>query len=182
MPTLLRTAKLPGSDVRVVALSSVGHKGFSQEFNFPDIKTDMRGTIPLNLYGQSKLANLLFVKSLARYYPQITTASVHPGTVKTDIWNKADGHPILRILLKPAIAMTGVTSEEGAKNQLWCCTSGDIKSGTYYEPIGKAGQESSLAKDDALAEKLWRWTEEELKIDGGSRWVKNEDMLERSGL
>jgi hypothetical protein len=73
----------------------------------------------------------------------------------------------------PVIMMTGVTVEEGAKNQLWCCTSGDVKSGTYYEPIGKAEQESSQARDDALAEKLWRWTEEELKIYGGPGWVKH---------
>jgi NAD(P)-dependent dehydrogenase (short-subunit alcohol dehydrogenase family) len=177
MPTLLHTARLPGSDVRVVVLSSVGHTGFSQKsFNFSDVKTDMRGTSAMTLYAQSKLANILFAKSLAQYYPQLTIASVHPGTVKTDIWKKADGHPILRRLVRPVIMMTGVTVEEGAKNQLWCCTSGDVQSGTYYEPIGKAEQESSQARDDALAEKLWTWTEEELKIYGGPGWVKHEDI------
>ncbi|GAB1207880.1 hypothetical protein APSETT445_006615 [Aspergillus pseudonomiae] len=36
-------------------------------------------------YGQSKLANILYARELARRYPDITTVSVHPGVITTGL-------------------------------------------------------------------------------------------------
>lgn len=174
MPMLLQTASRPKSDVRVVVVSSAGHRRFLGPLDFSVLKTDMRDTNNFSLYAQSKLANLLFAKSLAQRYPRITVVSVHPGTVNTGIWGKAGGYPILVKLLKPVISIAAMTVEEGAKSQLWCCTSTEVKSGTYYDPVAKIGNQSRLAKDDSLADKLWNWTEEELNACAGSGWIKLE--------
>ena len=64
----------------------------------------------------------------------------------------------------------GATPEVGCRNQLWCAVGKGVVSGTYYEPVGKAGAEPALAKDEELAEKLWEWTEQELASAGFEGW------------
>lgn len=51
----------------------------------------------------------------------------------------------------------------GIINHLWAATSPDVKTGSYYEPVGVPGKESALAKDENLSKKVWDWTEEQLE-------------------
>ena len=51
----------------------------------------------------------------------------------------------------------------GIMNHLWAATSPDVVSGNYYEPVGVPGKESTLARDEGLSDKLWKWTEEQLE-------------------
>lgn len=76
LPTLLKTAEAPNSDVRVINLASEGHM-FA-----PGIIYDQDALEPYQTfrrYGQSKLANILHARELQRRYPQITATSLHPG-------------------------------------------------------------------------------------------------------
>ncbi|KXJ84629.1 hypothetical protein Micbo1qcDRAFT_199100 [Microdochium bolleyi] len=59
----------------------------------------------------------------------------------------------------------GVDVPTGTLNQLWASTAKakDIVSGKYYEPIGVTGRGKPQIYDQALAEKLWEWTEKELE-------------------
>ena len=172
MPKLLKTAKEPGADVRVISMSSVGHKSFAPAggFDFKAIKTDMHEQSGLKIYGQSMLAKTLFAYSLAKRYPQLTTSSLHPGMVRTGVWYGEKSNPILIMALRPVLRLMGISPEEGARTQLWCGFSKSVKSGSYYEPVGKAGQEGKLSRDDGCAAKLWDWTTEELQQHGGSGW------------
>lgn len=173
MPKLLHTAALPSSDVRVVVLSSVGHRSFPPKcgIDFDSLKTTGGAWGPLALYAQSKLANILFVKGMAERYPQVTSVAVHPGTVASDIWGKAEGvNAILRWAIKPFVWLTASSSAEGAKTQLWAATAGGVRSGAYYEPVGKPNLESKLARDPAMIEKMWHWTEKELQSHETQGW------------
>ncbi|KAJ7611597.1 oxidoreductase [Roridomyces roridus] len=164
LPTLLRTAEAPGSDVRIVSLSSQGfvtHPGGG--IIFKDLKTTQgSGIVQAQRYGQSKLANLLYAVELARRYPQITSVSIHPGVVRTGLvsgqgmFSKA-----LIYITNPLSTMTPV---DGARNQLWVATADkqSIINGEYYEPVGKRGKHARKSRDVALAGKLWDWTENEL--------------------
>ena len=171
MPKLLATAR-NGSDVRVISMSSIGHKSFkpANGFEFGAFKSNMQNLSGMQLYGQAMLSKTLFAYSMAKRYPQITTTSLHPGTVRTNVWSGDKSNPILAMVLRPVIRLVGVTPEEGAKTQLWCGVSKDVKNGSYYEPIGKAGQEGQLSRDDELADKLWAWTSKELQAQGASGW------------
>ncbi|MCJ1475730.1 hypothetical protein MMC13_004394 [Lambiella insularis] len=171
MPKLLKTAAT-GADVRVISMSSVGHKSFKSTngFEFGALKSDMRSYSGMQLYGQAMLSKALFAYSLAKKYPQITTSSLHPGTVRTNVWGGDKSNPLLAMAIRPVIRLMGVSPEEGAKTQLWCSVSKDVKSGSYYEPVGKAGQEGKFSRDDGLADKLWEWTSKELEAQGGSGW------------
>ncbi|KAH8882154.1 NAD(P)-binding protein [Thozetella sp. PMI_491] len=174
MPKLLATTALPGADVRIVSMSSLGHKLFAPKEGilFDQVKTDMHTSGGQALYGHAMLAKTLFAHELSKRYPQITSSSLHPGTVKTDVWegNKDINFFIRTFVVKPYVCLTGVTHEEGAKTQLWLSFSKDVKNGEYYEPVGKAGKGSSQTLDDELARKLWEWTDKELQAYGTEGW------------
>jgi retinol dehydrogenase 12 len=171
LPTLLKTAKEPGADVRVVCLSSIGHISTSWHgIEFGQLKREMKWCPSLVRYAQSKLANILFAKELARRYPQITVVAVHPGVVDTELWRTMfSGWMGLGGLLNAGKKMVYTTVENGAKNQLWGATAkkgvgkGEVKSGEYYTPIGVPGNGSWQSQDMDLARRLWEWTEKELE-------------------
>ena len=172
IPTLLETAEKPGADVRVISLSSVGHAmaPVRKGIDFSLVKTDMSSSFTFIRYGQSKLANILFIKELAKQYPQITAVSIHPGVVNTELYRSTAKWLVLGSAIDLARRWAYTTVQDGAKNQLWASTArkgkegkGEVQSGEYYTPIGVQGQGNRWSKDEELAEKLWIWTETELK-------------------
>ncbi|KAH7139723.1 hypothetical protein B0J13DRAFT_67373 [Dactylonectria estremocensis] len=173
MPKLLETAALPGTDVRVISISSTMHRSFAprEGIVFDALRTPMSEMGGAARYAQAMLAKNLFARELAKRYPKIMSLAVHPGGVKSSAYDGTKdmnwlGHKLLLI----AIALTGVSPEEGAKGQLWCSFSKGTTNGTYYEPIGKPGKESGLSRDDELASKLWDWTNGELLKHGPFTW------------
>jgi NAD(P)-dependent dehydrogenase (short-subunit alcohol dehydrogenase family) len=161
LPTMLKTAvesSIPGS-VRIVNMSSDGHNhAISPGINFEDLT---RGNAWIR-YAQSKLANLLHSKALAKHYPTIISTSVHPGVVRTKIFEKMNSMyvNIMSAILGWAFFMT---VEEGAKTPLWAATANDgVVSGSYYTPIGVKSGGSGYARNEELEDQLWQWTEKEL--------------------
>lgn len=172
IPTMVETAELPGADVRVVSLSSAGHAlaSVTKGIDFSQLKTDMASSFTMTRYGQSKLANILFIKGLAKQYPNITAVSVHPGIVNTDLYQSMSTWSILGGAVDMVRRRFYTSVQDGAKNQLWACVArrgteakGEVESGEYYTPVGVQGQGSRFANDEELAEKLWVWTEAELE-------------------
>jgi len=163
LPVLDKTASEPGADVRVISLSSHGHLSWPKG----GLRLDLMKSPATELggyycYFQSKLANALWARQLAKKCPQLTVACIHPGLVYTSLMDRATATPlVMRLLVKVAKPLIK-TVEDGVKNQLWASVSSDVKSGEYYEPVGLPDCASDDAKDDALAKELWDWTEGEL--------------------
>ena len=167
LPVLVSTAALPSTDVRVVALTSYGHNYTPKAgLLFPTLKTPAEQLGPFERYGQSKLANILFISQLAKRYPQLTTASVHPGVVQTNLATGASDAPWwFKVFGAVGTKLGGiVTVEKGVRNQVWAATGKGVESGRYYEPVGVGGKVSEMGRDEALAESLWDWTEGELEV------------------
>ncbi|GKZ68463.1 hypothetical protein AnigIFM50267_003171 [Aspergillus niger] len=164
VPVLLKTATLPGSDVRVVVLTSHAHNYAPESgIQFDTLKNRADGMNTVARYGQSKLANLLWGREMARHYPQLTVPLVHPGLVRTNLaTTMGQGSLIMRILWWIASLVTGVDVETGTLNQLWAATYPRVESGQYYVPVGKTKNGSKYAQDLGLGKKLWEWTEREL--------------------
>ena len=57
-----------------------------------------------------------------------------------------------------------VKPEEGVWNSLWAATTDkkNIKSGTFYEPVGEPGKQSKFSTDTKLQEELWEYTQKQL--------------------
>lgn len=164
LPTLDKTANTaPATDVRIVSVSSKGHRYLPQGgFRFDSLTTTAEGLGTYERYYHSKLANVLWVKQMAELYPQFKIAAVHPGIVQTQLMDGATATPILvRVFVKVAYKLL-TTVEKGVRNQLWASVAQDIRSGEYYEPVGVRGCVSEDGKNGELAQRLWNWTEDEL--------------------
>jgi NAD(P)-dependent dehydrogenase (short-subunit alcohol dehydrogenase family) len=165
----------PGT-VRIVNVSSMGHTGApTGGINFED--TSLQSAFTFKRYGQSKLANILHSKELHRRYGpgrrggggddsgSIWTLALHPGNVDTQLNTKTWGAsftPILRCL------GVYITPEEGSFTQLYA-VAGEMSekdSGCYLVPFGEKKTPHKYATDPVLAEKLWAWTEQELRKGG----------------
>ena len=168
LPTMIKTAEQPGSDVRIVMITSLGWKGHpSGGIQFSGLKTtqDFGLAGPWRRYAQSKLANIVYAAELARRYPSITSMSLHPGVVKTDLVGNLG-------FRDKALVYVGnfgklIEPEEGIHNQLWAAAGAEKKTltnGAYYMPVGIQSNDTldRTAKDPKLAAELWEWTEKAL--------------------
>jgi retinol dehydrogenase-12 len=167
LPTLLRTASLADSDVRIVNMTSSAHSMSTAEgIKFDTLRTDGKSAGEVACYGQSKLANILHAKELARRFPTIKVVAVHPGRVTTELAAAArNNHLWVRVLLLGMRIFSPASDvEHGAYGQLWAATSDEVTSGTYYVPVGKEDPGSALARNEKLAYDLWDWTETELAV------------------
>ncbi|KAK8051161.1 hypothetical protein PG993_002546 [Apiospora rasikravindrae] len=173
MPVLLHTIRHNRnrgnvSDVHVVVVSSVMMNHAPRRgIQFDKLKMPAPGhsRFTFRCYAQSKLANTLFARRLAREYPQLTVAAVHPGVVRTNLMGVIARHDggVLARLGRPISRACMASVQDGIQNQLWAATSQDVVSGEYYSHMGVKGRMNKLARDDMLAEKLWQWTEVELE-------------------
>ena len=169
-PTLEKTASLPGSDVRIINLSSELFKYAPKSgLLLPHNKSSLSDISGTARYGQSKLANLYFAQSMARRYPSIKSVAIHPGVVQTSIFdNLKKSYPYFSWILQlfSKLFLTDVST--GALTQLWAATaiSNVVNNGAFYYPVGKEFGGNSLSRNYELAEKLWEWTQTELKDHG----------------
>ncbi|KAI2610581.1 NAD(P)-binding protein [Hypoxylon sp. NC1633] len=162
-PLMLRTAE-GGADVRLIHVTSYGHNlAPSGGIQFEHLREADAGGGEFLRYGQSKLAQILYCRAMAKRYPQITGTSVHPGLGNTGLFEHVK--PSMTKRLVGLIGFFKKSAAECAYNSLWAATAPvkTIENGQYYEPVGKNPGGSKMARDEALAEKLWDWTENELK-------------------
>jgi WW domain-containing oxidoreductase len=145
---------------RVVMLSSDAHRRAPKEGIQFDNLDGAKGYAPWTAYGQSKLANLLFARSLARRMAgtRRTANALHPGVIMTPLARSLSG------ALKSAMAVVSPlvlkTVGEGAATQTYLATSSAVAgvSGEYFADCN-VSRPSRLGQDDALAERLWAETE-----------------------
>jgi NAD(P)-dependent dehydrogenase (short-subunit alcohol dehydrogenase family) len=163
LPTMLRTAQIPGSDVRVISNTSLAAKG-ARGIKFDTLKTTQDGVLgPWLRYANSKLANILYAKELVKRYPDITSLSIHPGVIATTLITD------LGFVNRAFIYITNLGRylpiEQGAWNQVWASTTPktNVVNGEYYEPVGRPGARTKASNDGKLAHELWEWTEEQLQ-------------------
>lgn len=170
LPTLLRTAKAPDSDVRILCTTSLGFAfhprgGFSfkeLDAHKPMSRLLLGGWIR---YGQSKLANILYPVELARRYPQITSVSIHPGVVATDLIDSQPWQTRWFIAISCwTQGLDYMPPHKGCWNQVYCATVAkkeELVNGGFYIPVGKhdPGKLDKTAQDAELAGRLWTWTQ-----------------------
>lgn len=173
LPLMLQTAATaPPKSVRIVNVSSAAHgRSVPNGIALDEVKTDMASRHTAIRYGHSKVANILFTQKLAQLYPSVTSVSLHPGFVATEInTGKGGGSAWLSWIVRNAVRWVGLTVEDGTKTQLWCGVAPEVENGKYYEPIGVMKAGSKWVQDEAKRDELWQWTEKELKAHGGPGW------------
>jgi NAD(P)-dependent dehydrogenase (short-subunit alcohol dehydrogenase family) len=86
LTNLLLPKLLANDDPRILNLSSITYK-MADSFNFDDVNCQDHPYTLFGQYAQSKVANLLFTKELAKRYEDkgMTVYAVNPGIVRTDV-------------------------------------------------------------------------------------------------
>ena len=147
---------------RVVSVSSLAH--FWGGIAFDDLQSE-RSYNPTRAYGQSKLANLLFVRELERRFEaarvDALAAAAHPGSTRTELQRHSG-------LMHAVVAVFSQAPPEGALPTLHAATAPDVRGGDYFGPSGFAGcigppgraRSSPRAKDMAAARRLWDVSEQ----------------------
>ena len=147
-------------DARVVVVSSGAHH------MAPDVGIDLddldgaREYAPWRQYGQSKLANLLFARSLQKRFDDEAdksrvASSLHPGVIKTNLGRHDQSS--IDALFESMDPDQVKTIPQGAATQVLLCARPEARDagGRYYADC-QLEETSERAQDDALAERLWR--------------------------
>ena len=180
---LLLDAISKGTNPRIVNVSSSAHRlGKLKSGDKSEINVSKESYSPWTVYGNSKLANLLFTNELVRRLKiansNITVAVAHPGYANTNLQlvaaTKRSG---LRKSVELAVTkvmniILGQRAANGALPQIAACTWVDIQSGDYLGPRGlfesrgkpKKVKMNKSAQDIELAKRVWRTSEELLGV------------------
>ena len=141
---------------RVVMLSSSAHtmapKGGIEFDNLDGSK----GYRPWAAYGQSKIANLLFAKSLAARFAGTgrSAFAVHPGVIRTNLARSMN--PVAQVGMTVLGPLLMKTIAQGAATEVFCAVhpAAVALSGNYFADVNVAECRAD-ANDPALARKLW---------------------------
>ena len=163
LTNLLMDALKASPSARVINVSSGSHYGEHLDFDDLQLKKFYN---PIQAYGRSKLANILFTYELARRLDgtRITANALTPGMVATDIWMKVSRW--LTPLINPVIRRIAQSPLEGAQTSIYLATSPQVEgiTGKYY--ANKMPMRSSAASyDRESAERLWELSLELVCLD-----------------
>lgn len=143
---------------RIVSVSSDSHYRGKIDF---DSFTNNKGYFVNTAYAQSKLANVLFTKELARRlsHTHVTANCLHPGVVDTQIGNKGTAW-YAGAAWRLMTMILGVPLEEGAKTSVYLASSLEVKgvSGKYFDKC-REKKPSATSENVDLQKKLWQESE-----------------------
>lgn len=152
--------KLLGKGGRIVMLSSSAHNAAPRVgIEFENLSGE-RGYNAWRAYGQSKLANILFAKELAKRLVSsgITVNAVHPGVIHTNL-ARSMAFPV-KLALGVAGPLFLKTVAQGAATQTYVAVHPDASklTGEYFADCNVA-EPTAIAQDAALASRLWEESE-----------------------
>jgi NAD(P)-dependent dehydrogenase (short-subunit alcohol dehydrogenase family) len=124
-------------------------------------------------YGQSKLANLLFIRELTRRLNRagstVCAAAAHPGLSDTELINGILGRDSRLLAVGKAVnSRVGQSAADGALPMLYAATVDDVVPGDYFGPAGSGERVgppvrvgmSARARDAAVGRRLWAVSED----------------------
>jgi NAD(P)-dependent dehydrogenase (short-subunit alcohol dehydrogenase family) len=162
---------------RVVTTSSNMHK-YATKMNWDDLHGELRYNRWM-AYGQSKLANLLFMSELQRRATAagspLLSLAAHPGYAATDL--HATGARLGNATMQErvmglAVKLGAQSAADGALPSLYAATAPGIPPGSYVGPdrrLGTVGNPTLVrgnraSRDEAAARRLWEVSEEQTGV------------------
>ncbi|HET9860843.1 MAG TPA: oxidoreductase [Nocardioidaceae bacterium] len=171
---LLLPQLVASGSARVVTLASQMHR-VARSVPVTDPRVDHGGYNKWRSYGQSKLANLLFMLELDRRARAadlpITSVGAHPGYAATNLMSAGlgmHGRTAEGSIIQAATRVLAQPAEMGALPSLMAATMPGLPGGAYLGPSGPGEMRgaptivrtSRQARDPELAAALWRVSEE----------------------
>ncbi len=162
---------------RVVSVASLAHRRASLDLD--DLQSE-KSYSPMQAYGRSKLAMLIFAIELQRRAEQshwnLRSIAVHPGWARTDIIGNGIGGGTLGFkawVITQAFALVAQSADDAALPSLYAAMAPETEGGAYYGPTGwhetrgapGPAQVSPQAADPVTGKQLWALSE---KLTGQS--------------
>lgn len=148
-------------DGRIVITSSGAHRNAPTGGIDFDNLDGSKGYSPWTFYGQSKMANILFAKELAKKLAGTnkTANALHPGVIATNLGRHMN--PLMRVGLAVAVPLAMKSIPEGAATQVYLAASPGAAgvTGEYWADCNVAKCRAD-GRDPALAQKLWERSEQ----------------------
>ena len=153
---------------RVVQVASGAHR--MGKIDLEDLNWERRTYRRWPAYGQSKLANLLFVHELQRRLTEVGSpvraVAAHPGYAATELQSRT-GNALQNGLMAIGNRLIAQSGEQGAWPTLFAATQ-ELPGAAYIGPGGPGelrgspapASRSGAARDDATARGLWALSEQ----------------------
>jgi NAD(P)-dependent dehydrogenase (short-subunit alcohol dehydrogenase family) len=157
---LLRQRLIDSAPSRIVNVASTAHNFARRGMVFDDLMAE-RSYKQMEVYGRTKLANILFTIELADRLSGtgVTANSLHPGSVATGYARDGDTTGFLAWGVK-VYAPFSLTPEQGARTSVYLASSPEVEgvTGKYF---AKSRQKtpSANARDREAAARLWEISE-----------------------
>lgn len=146
---------------RIVALSSKLHERGQGARLVAALEKKPTDYSPFGAYGDSKLANVLFVKALAKRLPAgVEAFAVHPGVINTNL-SRSMG--VMGSIYRAVGGLFMKSIPQGAATSVYAATAPELKgqSGAYLADCAVT-KTSAEGSDAELAEKVWALSEKAL--------------------
>lgn len=144
---------------RVINTSSVAHTHAKEGILFDDLRWNDHRYKMMDVYGHSKLANILHARGINnRTGPEVQAYAVHPGIVGTSFGGRG-GSIVVRMVTRYGKRWMR-TPQEGADTIVWLATDPDIdtSAGIYFSDR-MVEQSTRFARDETQSERLWQVSE-----------------------
>lgn len=142
---------LEGENARVVTVSSMAHRFGRMRWKDPNWREGYQKWLA---YGQSKLANVLFMVELQRRLEARGASAIsvacHPGFADTNlqfVGPKLEGSKLQTWLMRLNNEYIAQDAEAGALPTLRAATAEDVRGGDYFGPDGLLGIRGTPARE-----------------------------------
>lgn len=164
LTNLLLDTLRASAPARVVNVASDAHS-MVRGIDFDDPESKRKKYKAFRIYGQSKLANILFTLELARRLEGsgVTANSLHPGFVYTSFF---ENKGMIGRLTKLAATIIAIRPENGARTSVYLASAPEVAgvSGEYFVKR-KPAVPTPAARDADAAKRLWDLSETMTKAD-----------------
>ncbi|XP_071453831.1 retinol dehydrogenase 13-like isoform X2 [Hetaerina americana] len=168
LTNLLLDKLMESAPSRIINVSSVAHK--RGKINKEDLNSEKSYDAAAS-YNQSKLANILFTRELAKKLEgtNVTVNAVHPGIVDTEIIRHMSffNSYFSAIFIKPFVWMFVRSPPRGAQTTLYAALDESLEkvTGKYFSDCEEQ-EVAEQGRDDAMAMWLWKVSERWTKLNG----------------
>ncbi|MBN3282445.1 RDH13 dehydrogenase, partial [Polyodon spathula] len=144
---------------RIINVSSLAHVVGEMDFN--DLNWEKKKYNTKVAYCQSKLANVLFTKELARQLQGtgVTVNALHPGVVETELGRHTGMHQsqFSSTVLGPLFYLLVKSPNQGAQPSIFLAVAEEVDgvSGKYFDVL-KEKEPAPQAQDAEAARQLWQ--------------------------
>ncbi|XP_028263545.1 retinol dehydrogenase 13-like [Parambassis ranga] len=166
---------------RVINLASLAH--IVGKMDFEDLNWEKKKFDTKQAYCQSKLANVLFTRELAKRLQGTGVAvnAVHPGVVATELGRHTGLHQSVfsSSVLSPFFSLLVKSPELGAQPSIYLAVSEEMEgvTGRYYDVMTEK-EPAPQALDEETARRLWEVSSKLVGLEEEAKSVTSKTVAE----